>query len=146
MIRRIKSLVTSALLVTLLGALSVPLFAQHMHGGGRGPEKQPGMNKQDKQQGMMKVGKTGEMTLTSPMRVAQTVLQPGTYTFQHMIEGADHVIVFKKNGEDVVRVTCNLEPLDKKAKSTALYTHAGDAGEVILDAVAVRGENVKHVL
>ena len=41
---------------------------------------------------------------------------------------------------------CRLEPLGKKAQTTALYWHAGDGGEKILDAVAVRGEDVKHVI
>lgn len=146
MIRRNKSFLTGALLVFVLGASSTLLFAQHSHGGMSGPDKQPGTMSQDKQQGMMLVGKKGEMKFTSATRVGQTVLQPGTYMFQHMIEGADHVVIFKKNGDEMARVTCRLEPLDRKAKKTALYTHQGDAGEVILDALEVRGETVKHLI
>lgn len=75
------------------------------------------------------------MTLTSPMRVGDTLLKPGNYVFQHKVEGEDHVLIFQKAGNEVARVKCRLEPLGKKAQRTALYTHVGDGGEAILDAV-----------
>lgn len=145
MILRKKSL-TSALLVMLLTAFSVPLLAQHSHGNMGSPGRQPDMKKQEKRQGLINVGRTGEMKVASAIRVGQTLLNPGTYKFQHVIDGADHVVIFKQNGDEVARVTCRLEPLDKKAKKTALSTHVSDTGETILDAVEVRGENVKHVI
>lgn len=122
-----KFLARGTLLALLLGAFSVPLLAQ------------------DKHQGMIHVGKKGAVTLTSRLRVGDTVLKPGNYVFQHKVEGEDHVVTFQKAGKEEARVKCRLEPLDKKAQLTALYTHVGDGGEVILDAVDVEGENVKHV-
>lgn len=121
-------LATGASLVLLLGVFRIPLFGQEKH------------------QKMMHVGRKGEVTITSPIKVGQTVLKPGTYMFQHVVEGADHVVLFKKDGMEVARVTCRLESLGQKAKTTALYTHIGDGGEKILDAVAVRGEDFKHVI
>ena len=122
-------LARGALLALLLGVFSVPLLAQ------------------DKHQGMIHVGRKGEAKFTSVMRVGETVLKPGTYFFQHIVEGEDHVVIFKTaSGTEAARVKCRLEPLGKKARTTLLYTHAGDGGEAILDAVAVRGENVKHLI
>ncbi len=95
---------------------------------------------------MIHVGKKGAVTLTSPMRVGDTLLKPGNYVFQHKVEGEDHALIFQKAGNEVARVKCRLEPLGKKARTTALYTHVGDGGETILDAVEVGGENVKHVI
>lgn len=145
MIPRNRSL-TSALLVMLLAAFSVPVFAQHSHGSMNSPGKRPDMKRQETHQGMMKVGKKGAVTITSPMRVGNTLLTPGNYVFQHKVMGDEHLVIFEKAGTEVARVTCRLEPLDKNAKDTSLYTHVSDSGEVILDAVAVAGEAVKHVI
>lgn len=130
-------LAMGALLVLLLGAFSLPLLAQHQeHQGARHQE-----------QGMIHVGKKGEMTLSSVLRVGETMLKPGKYVFQHVIEGSDHVLVFKTAaGKEAARVKCRLESLGEKAKETALYARAGDGGESILDAVRVKGEDVKHVI
>ena len=122
-------LARGALLALLLGVFSVPLLAQ------------------DKHQGMIHVGRKGEAKFTSVMRVGETVLKPGTYFFQHIVEGEDHVVIFKTaSGEEAVRLKCRLEPLGQKARRTALYTHVGGGSEKILDAVAVRGEVVRHVI
>lgn len=126
-------LAKGALLALLLGALSVPLLAQHNHQG-----------TQD-MKGMIHVGKKGAMTLTTPLRVGTTLLKPGNYVFQHKVEGEDHIVIFQRAGNEVARVKCTLEPLSEKAKRTALYTHE-EAGEGVLDAVEVEGENVKHVI
>ena len=141
-----KKSLTNALLVMLLGVFSVPLFAQHGHGSMGGSPRQPDTKWQGNQPGMMKVGKKGAMTITSPLRVGNNLLTPGKYVFQHRIVGEDHLLIFEKAGTEIARVTCRLESLDKKAKDTSLYTHVGDTGEVILDAVAVEGESVKHVI
>lgn len=130
-------LAMSALLVLLLGAFSLPLLAQHHERQGA----------QHQEQGMIHVGKKGEITLSSPLRVGETMLKPGKYVFQHVVEGDDHVLVFKTaTGQEAARLKCRLESLGEKAKETALYTRAGDGGERILDAVRVQGEDVKHVI
>ena len=121
-------LAKGTLLALLLGAFSIPLLAQ------------------DKHEGMMRIGRKGEAKFTSPLRVGETVLKPGTYIFQHKVEGEDHIVIFERAGKEVARVKCTLEPLGQKAQQTALHTRAGDGGETILIAVEVRGENVKHVI
>ena len=133
---RNNALAMGALLVLLLGAFSLPLLAQHDHQGA-----------QHQEQGMIHVGKKGEMTLSSALRVGETMLKPGKYVFQHVVEGADHVLVFKTaTGQEAARLKCRLEPLGKKAQQTAMYTRAGDGGERVLEAVKVRGEDGKHMI
>ena len=81
------------------------------------------------------------------MRVGETLLKPGQYLFKHTMEGDDHVVAFTTTtGNEVARVKCKLEPLDKKAKETAIHTSPGSGGERILTAVQVQGENAKHIL
>ncbi len=129
-------LAKGALLALLLAAFSIPLVAQHNHQMMQGTQDM---------KGMIHVGKKGAMTLTTPLRVGDTVLKPGNYVFQHKVDGEDHTVIFTKAGNEVARVKCKLEQLEKKASRTALYTH-DEAGEAILDAVAVEGENFKHVI
>ena len=153
MIRRKKSLVTIVLLVGLMGGLSISVFAQHSHGGMSGPNKQPGMS-QEKQQGMIKVGKKGEIVFDSPVRVADQLLKEGTYQIQHVMEAEDHVIVFRKisrdfydrpaTGQEVARVKCKIQPLGEKAKHSGVRFGENAAGEKTIEEIHVQGENVKH--
>lgn len=55
------------------------------------------------------------------------------------------MVIFTKAGNELARVKCKLEQLEKKAGRTALYTHE-EAGEAVLDAIEVEGENVKHLV
>lgn len=126
-----------ALLALLLGLFSIPLLAQHNH---------QGKTDVGKQEGMINVGKKGEAPFDSPMRVGDTLLKSGNYVFQHKIEGEDHLVIFQRAGKEVARVKCRLESLGQKAQRTTLYLHTGDGGEVILHAVVVKGETVKHLL
>ena len=129
-------LAKGALLALLLGALSVPLVAQHTHQNMQGTQNM---------KGMIHVGKKGAVTLTNPLRVGDTVLKPGNYVFQHKVEGEDHFVIFQRAGDEVARLKCTLEPLEKKASRTALYTHE-ETGESVLNAIVVEGEKVKHLL
>ncbi len=74
---RNRSLATGALLVVLLAAFSVPLFGRDAH------------------EEMTHVGRAGGVRVTSPLRIGQAVLKPGSYVFRHAVEGTDHVVVFK---------------------------------------------------
>lgn len=133
---KMNLLSSGALLALLLGALSIPLLAQHNHQG------KPDAGKKE---GEINVGKKGEATFATPIRVGDTSLKAGDYVFQHKIDGVDHVVIFRRAGKEVARVKCTVEPLDQKPTQTALYTRVGDGGEIILDAVVVRGEKIKHI-
>lgn len=130
-----KWLVTSTLLVMALGVFSIPLFAQ-------GSE-------------MVQTGKKGEIPFSSPVRVGDVLLKPGTYQIQHVMEGEDHVIVFRSMsldgyrqwvlGKEVARVKCRIEPLGEKAKHGGVRFGTNAAGEKTVEEVHVKGENVKHL-
>lgn len=133
-------LARGALLALLLGAFSIPLLAQ------------------DKHQGMMRVGKKGEVVFDSPVRVGDQLLKEGTYQIQHEMAGEDHVVVFRKIsrsgsgghisavGGEVLRVKCRVEPLGEKAKHGGVRFGTNAAGEKTIEEVHVRGENVKHLI
>jgi hypothetical protein len=128
------SIVNCVMFALMVGLFSLPLLAQHH-------------DAQHKDEGMIHVGKKGETRFSSPLRVGETVLQPGQYQFMHTLEGDDHVVAFLTTaGKEVARVKCKLEPLGEKAKVTAIHTSPGTSGERILTAVQVRGENAKHIL
>lgn len=120
-----KTITTSAMLILALGLLSLPALAQH--------------------EGTIHVGKKGQLTFSSDTRVGDAIIPKGIYQFQHVVEGADHVVVFKKTttGKEVARVKCKIEPLGEKAKGTLIYTSAEGGAHVT--QIVVAGENVKHV-
>lgn len=135
---RTNLLAKAAALALLMGAFSIPLLAQ------------------DKHEGMMKIGKKGEVTFNSSVRVGDQLLEKGTYQIQHIMEGADHVIVFRqmsrdyyrqlRSGKEVARVKCRVEPLGEKAKHGGMRFGTNAAGETTVEEVHVRGENVKHLI
>ena len=131
-------LARGALVVLLLGAFSSQLLAQ------------------DKYQGMTRIGKKGEMVFDTSVRVGDQLLKEGTYQIQHVMEGEDHVIVFRRmvrnspygdltTGKEVARVKCRVEPLGEKAKHGGVRFGTNAAGEKTVEEVHVRGENVKHL-
>jgi len=105
---------------------------------------------------MVPVGKKGDISFTSAVRVGAVVLKRGEYYLQHVIEGEDHVIVFRKKvrlrtdltpspGKEVARVICKLTPLGETAKHTGFRYGLNAAGEKTIEEIHVQGENVKHV-
>lgn len=122
---RNRPIATSAMLILLLGILGLPTLAQH--------------------EGTIHVGKKGQLTFPSETRVGDAVIPKGIYQFQHVVEGADHVVVFKKTttGKEVAKVKCKIEPLSEKAKGTLIYTSSEGGAHVT--QIVVAGENVKHV-
>lgn len=149
-----SKLVTGALLVMLLGVFSITTFAQHDHGNMGGSKS--AAKKQDMQPGMMKLGKKGEIPFNSPVRVGDVLLKPGTYQIQHVMDGENHVITFRRisrdpyrgeslAGNEAARVTCRTEPLGEKARHDGIRLGTNAAGEKTVEEVHVKGENVGHV-
>jgi hypothetical protein len=129
---------TSAMLILLLGILSLPALAQH--------------------EDMVRIGKKGVIPFDTPVRVGDTLLKPGSYQIQHVMEGQDHVIVFKKmldpspgygpataSEKETTRMKCRVEPLGEKAKYGLIRFGKNAAGEKTVEEVQILGENVKHV-
>ena len=103
----------------------------------------------------MKVGKTGEVTFDTQTKIGDLTLPPGRYKFQHTVESTGHFVYFiqwnkqlpasygvskTKPGE----VPCRLEPLEKKASQTLIYSVQED-GVKRVTRVEIAGENVAHV-
>ena len=105
----------------------------------------------------LRVNDQGEVKLSGDTRVGDLLLKRGKYQFQHVVEGEDHFIAFKRTdppgkqadlamaNQQALRVRCRLEPLGKPAKQTEFYTTVTVRGERTVERLQVQGENVKHV-
>jgi hypothetical protein len=107
----------------------------------------------------LKVGKKGEITLTQPTKVGETVLQPDTYVVQHRTSGGEHFVRFTNMKEfeqftsegnetytaanNAGEIKCRMEPAGGKAKSTTVSILAEDGGDRITK-VTIKGEDVLH--
>ncbi len=108
------------------------------------------------QEQVLKVGKKGEISLSTEAKVGDLTLKPGRYYVQHRVAGSDHFVHFieltKENpyyrggvpkahpGE----VKCSLESLNSKASETAVHLTNED-GVMRVTKIIIRGENVAHV-
>ena len=133
------SIIKGVTLALLLGSLSLPITAQN--------------------QGLVLIGKQGRISFDADVRVGETLLKKGYYRIQHVVEGADHVIVFTKlihppgglsqgdwsPSKEVARMKCKVEPLGETAEHAGLRFGTNAAGEKTIAEVHIKGENVKHV-
>jgi len=145
-----KSFWLILMLTLTVGYFNYPAMAQHGgHTGVAMPEK-PYIEK-------VRVNDQGEVKFSGDTHVGGLLLKPGKYRFQHVAEGADHFIVFKRtdlpgeqadsdaSDQPALRVRCWLEPLDKPAKRTEFYTNVNVRGDRTVERLQVQGENVRHV-
>ncbi len=104
------------------------------------------------------VGTKGMVRLSEKVRVGDRLLEPGMYHVQHVVEGTDHVFVFKPvtmpagyreysmvEGREIVRVKCRVEPLAKSVNNTKITFGRNAAGERTIEEIQVAGEKVKHI-
>lgn len=95
----------------------------------------------------MTVGEDNELTFETPVRVGQTILQPGTYRFEHIVMADHHIIKLTptKMSKDSheVSVQCKLESAGAPAKFTVLHFAPGKKFKT-LHYVLVAGESEKH--
>lgn len=105
------------------------------------------------------IGKKGAVHFTQNVKVGTTVLKPGMYQVQHMVEGSNHVVIFKEVGmqagykhgntpvgNEVARVECKVEPVTKAVNNTKITLRTNAAGEKEIADVQVAGEKFKHLL
>ena len=137
---KIKLIVTGLVLVFSLGIFSSQLFAQH--------------------ESSLIADKGGKFHIGSSVLAGTALLESGMYRVQHVIEGNDHVIIFRvirmnkyKNpmgnerlGEEVARVKCTVEPASKQWRHTKLIVVRNPSGQRVVEAVQIAGENVLHRL
>ncbi|HEX9424148.1 MAG TPA: hypothetical protein VF899_12965 [Pyrinomonadaceae bacterium] len=80
------------------------------------------------------------------------------YHVQHIVEGTDHVFVFKPvtmpaeyreysmvEGREIVRLKCRVEPVAKSVNNTKVTLGRNTAGERTIEEIQVAGEKVKHI-
>jgi hypothetical protein len=113
---------TALLVLTLLG-LSVMLSAQGPAG--------------------FKTKRT--VILTEQAKVGAQVLPAGEYKVTHVMEGSEHIMVFKKDKEEY-RVKCNMEPLNAKADQTQFWYDSDASGQRVLQVMVFQGDTVRHVI
>ena len=110
------------------------------------------------QQDVLKAGRKGEVHFTSSVRVGNATLKSGMYQVQHIVEGENHMIVFKEVsmpagykmggtwvGKEVARVKCKVEPAEKKFSNTKVFLRTKANGEKEIEKIQVAGEKVIHV-
>lgn len=99
------------------------------------------------------------MHFTAQVKVGDAVLKSGMYQVQHVMEGSDHVLVFKEVGMQagykmgntpvgnaVARIKCKVEPVTRKVSNTQITLRTNAAGEKEIAEVQVAGEAFKHLL
>jgi hypothetical protein len=107
---------------------------------------------------MLYTGKKGVISFSRPVRVGGTLLQPGDYQIQHVMDGQGHVVVFREletlqpeypypfPGKEVARATCRVEPLEKKVGNSGVRLGVNAAGEKFVEEVYIHGERLGHLL
>jgi hypothetical protein len=88
---------------------------------------------------------TRTVTLSEQARVGTELLPAGEYKLTHTMEGAEHIMVFKK-GKQEYRVKCNMEPLQAKANNTQFFYRDDASGQRVLEAMVFQGDTVRHVV
>lgn len=135
---QIKFVATTIALVIALGAFSSQVLAQHHDD--------------------LLVGKKGMVRFSEKVRVGDRLIEPGMYHVQHLVEGTDHVFVFKPvtmpagyreysmvEGREIVRLKCRVEPVAKSVNNTKVTLGRNTAGERTIEEIQVAGEKVKHI-
>ena len=134
----IRVIVASVALAFCLGIFNSQLYAQ--------------------QESSLIADKGGKFHVDSSVLVGATLLRSGMYKVQHVMEGNDHVIIFRvirmnqykgamgneRLGEEVARVKCTVEPAGKPWKHTKLVLVRNASGQKVVEAVQIAGENVLH--
>ena len=121
---------TGLMATLLLGALGLPLLAQHGE-----------------------TGRKGVIGLSSEARAGDLVLPAGSYQVQHVI---GHTIVFRKVipssyrgtqkvGKEVGRVPCDSDLLGEKIERTEAFMVTDQAGNTRITELRIKGETVRHL-
>jgi hypothetical protein len=96
----------------------------------------------------MGIADTYRVSFADKVRVADALLPQGDYEIRHVMEGQDHIMVFrqlrtKKPAE--VRAKCTLVPLSDKAERDQKIYEVNAANELVLHELIFKGDRAKHV-
>jgi hypothetical protein len=91
---------------------------------------------------------TYRVSFSEKVRVADTLLPQGTYEIRHVMEGTDHIMVFRQLGTKKpveVRAKCTMVPLSAKATDDQKIYILNAANERVLHELVFKGDHAKHV-
>jgi hypothetical protein len=91
---------------------------------------------------------TYQVKFSENVRVADTLLPKGAYEVRHVMEGSDHIMVFRQLGTKKpveVRAKCTLAPLGAKATESQTIYVLNAANQRVLQELVFKGEDQKHV-
>jgi hypothetical protein len=94
------------------------------------------------------IADTYRVNFSEKVRVADTLLPKGNYEVRHVMEGTDHIMVFRQLGTKKpveVRAKCTLEPLSAKATEDKRIYVLNTANERVLRELVFKGDQAKHV-
>ena len=91
------------------------------------------------------VNRTKTVKFAQEALVGGQVLPAGTYRVTHVMEGADHIMVFKSDTVET-RVKCNMVPLPEKSHQTYYEFRTNEQGARVLQAMVFSGDNFRHEL
>ncbi len=89
-----------------------------------------------------------QVTFSQQVRVADTLLPQGNYEIRHVMDGPNHIMVFRLLGTKQpveVRAKCNLIPLRAKAERNQTTYLVNAANERVLQEMVFKGDRAKHV-
>jgi len=100
--------------------------------------------------GQNKFGISDNRTIafTSPVRIGEVLLPSGDYSVRHIMDGANHIMIFKQLSAAKpmeARVKCDLVPLKKKANRTEQTFQMNAANERVLHTLVFAGDTAQHV-
>lgn len=82
------------------------------------------------------------------VKVADTVLPSGNYEIRHVMEGSDHIMVFRQVGVRKpveLRAKCTLVPLTEKAPNSEKIYEVNASNQRVLHELILKGDRAKHV-
>jgi hypothetical protein len=88
------------------------------------------------------------VSFVEKVRVADTLLPQGNYEIRHVMEGTDHIMVFRQLDTKKpleVRAKCTLVPLSAKATADQKTYVMNAANELVLHELVFKGDRAKHV-
>jgi hypothetical protein len=89
-----------------------------------------------------------KVTFSQQVQVADTLLPQGNYEIRHVMDGPNHIMVFRQLGTKKaveVRAKCTLIPLSAKAERNQTTYLVNAANERVLQEMVFKGDRAKHV-
>lgn len=99
-------------------------------------------------QNPMGVANRYQVSFTEQVWIADTMLPVGDYEIRHVMEGQDHIMIFRQlkvRKPAEVRAKCTLVPLQEKASDTQKIYTLNAANQRVLHELIFKGDLARHV-